>query len=151
MKQQLNRRGFIAATSVIAATGPLILSRGARASRADERLGLGVIGYGIRSRNLLSQYLHADELQVVGVAEVVDERRDIAVNRINDHYGSQVATGHVDFRELLAREDIDAVMIGTPDHWHAVPAIAACRMGKHVYCEKPLSLTIAEGLSLIHI
>jgi predicted dehydrogenase len=148
MKSNSTRRQFLGTALLAAGSGPLILSRGARAVTADQRIGLGIIGYGIRSRNLLGQYLESDELQVVGVAEPVEERCAIAARRINDHYGHSSATMHGDFRELIERDDVDAVMIGTPDHWHAIPAIMACRTGKHVYCEKPLSLTISEGRAI---
>lgn len=148
MNTGTNRRKFLGSTILALSSGPLIISRGSRATTPDERINLGIIGYGIRSRNLLGQFLQADDLQVVGVSEVDSVRLSSALNRINKHYGVDSATGHSDFRDLIARQDIDAIMIGTPDHWHAIPAIMACEAGKHVYCEKPLSLTIAEGRAI---
>lgn len=127
---------------------PFLLGASGRVIKPSDRIGLGIVGYGIRARNLLSRFLNSDEVMVVGVAEVVDERRDLAIDRINTHYGNQTARGHRDFRELIARPDVDAIMVTTPDHWHATPAIEACRAGKHVYCEKPLSLTVAEGRAI---
>src|SRR5207302_5827547 len=63
--------------------------------------------------------------------------------------GYKGCAAYVDFRELLARDDIDAVVIATPDHWHAIPVIEACKAGKDIYCEKPLSLTIHEAKVMI--
>jgi predicted dehydrogenase len=97
-------------------------------------------------------FLQQADVQVVAVCDVDAQRRLSAQKTVNDHYGRQVGAGQYrgcqvyrDFRELLTRPDIDAVMIATPDHWHAVMAIAAARAGKDIYCEKPISLTIAEG------
>ena len=148
MNTGTNRRKFLGGTILALSTGPLIISRGARATPSNERITLGIIGYGIRSRNLLGQFLQAEDVQVVAVSEIDSVRLESALNRINGHYGVDSATGHADFRDLIARKDIDAIMIGTPDHWHAIPAIMACEAGKHVYCEKPLSLTIAEGRAI---
>lgn len=95
-------------------------------------------------------------VQVVAVAEVHRGRRDDAVERVHRAYATERKAGtyrgctaFIDFRELLARREIDAVLIATPDHWHAIPAILAARARKDIYCEKPLSLTIAESRAMI--
>jgi predicted dehydrogenase len=89
-------------------------------------------------------------VRVVAVCDVDRQRRDRALERVSDAYGSSDCATYVDFRELLARDDIDAVIIATPDHWHSIPAIAACEAGKDVYCEKPMTLTISEGRAMVN-
>lgn len=149
-----SRRQFLAAA---AACGPMILCSPSRGLAApSERIRLGFIGVGIMSRGHLKRFVGTSDVQVVAVCDVVKERREHAQQIVEEGYAKQKDLGtykgcaaYVDFRDLLARDDIDAVVIGTPDHWHALPAIAACKAGKDVYCEKPLSLTIAEGRAMV--
>src|SRR5262249_52089899 len=119
---------------------------------AGERLTLGFIGVGTMGRGHLGSFLGQKDVQVVAVCDVVAERRDDAKKRVEEHYAKQKDKGtfkgcdaYTDFRELLGRKDIDAVVIATPDHWHAIPCLAAIRAGKDIYCEKPLTHNIAEG------
>ena len=153
---QITRRQFVA-TSAVAACGPMILSSPARGfAAASERIRLGFIGIGIQSRGHLKRFVGTNDTQVVAVCDVVTERREDSKRIVEEGYAKQKdmtsykgCAAFIDFRELLAREDIDAVVIGTPDHWHAIPAVMACRAGKDVYCEKPLSLTISEGRAMV--
>jgi len=118
------------------------------------RIGVGFIGTGRQAyhANLLP-FLVAPETQVVAVCDVDRWRMEQARKRVEDHYavtrpgyrGCGVAG---DFRELLARADVDAVVISTPDHWHAVMAVAAARAGKHIALEKPISLSIRQGRAI---
>jgi hypothetical protein len=89
------------------------------------------------------------EVQMVAVCDVVPEHRDRALLKVNERYGNKDCKAYSDFREVLARKDIDAVLIGTPDHWHAIITIEACRHGKDIYCEKPESLTVREGRAMV--
>ncbi|MEX2119072.1 MAG: Gfo/Idh/MocA family oxidoreductase [Pirellulales bacterium] len=154
--RKLSRRRFVQTTSAFLAL-PLILRRSARgAFAASDRLGLGFIGVGTMGRYHLRSFLGQADVQVVAVCDVVAERLDSARAMVDEHYGKgqdkgtfQGCQAYVDFQELLAREEIDAVVIATPDHWHALPAIAASKASKDVYCEKPLSLTIAEGRAMV--
>ena len=156
MTAHVSRRQFLAA-SVAAACGPMILSSPAKGfAAASERIRLGFIGIGIQSRGHLRRFVTTADTQVVAVCDVVTERREDSKRIVEEGYAKQKelssykgCAAYVDFRELLARDDIDAVVIGTPDHWHAIPAIAACQAGKDVYCEKPLSLTISEGRAMV--
>ena len=153
---RLSRREFLAA-STAAACGPMILSSPARGfAAASERIRLGFIGIGIQSRGHLKRFVGTNDTQVIAVCDVVNERREDSKRIVEEGYAKQKdmtsykgCAAYIDFRELLAREDIDAVVIGTPDHWHAIPAVMACRAGKDVYCEKPLSLTISEGRAMV--
>ncbi len=150
------RRQFLATSAAIAAS-PMILSSPARGfAAASERIRLGFIGIGIQSRGHLNRFVKTPDVQVVAVCDVVTERRENAKQIVETEYAKQKELSsysgcatYIDYRELLARDDIDAVVVGTPDHWHALPAIAACCAGKDVYCEKPLSLTIGEGRAMV--
>jgi hypothetical protein len=86
---------------------------------------------------------------MVAVCDPVPEHRERAQAIVNQKYGTSDCTAHNDFRDVLARRDIDAVLIGTPDHWHALITIAACQAGKDVYCEKPETLTVREGRAMV--
>lgn len=154
--RRVTRRQFLT-TSAIAAAGPMILSTPSRGFAApSERIRLGFIGIGIQSRGHLRRFVGTNDTQVIAVCDVVTERREDSKRIVEEGYAKQKdmasykgCAAYVDFRELLARDDIDAVVIGTPDHWHAIPAVMACRAGKDVYCEKPLSLTISEGRAMV--
>ncbi len=98
----------------------------------------------------IPQLLKQSDVQVVAVCEVDQTRRQHAQKRVNAKYSTakkdfKGCRAYSDFRKIIARDDIDAVCIATPDHWHATPIIEACKAGKDVYCEKPLTLTIAEA------
>ena len=103
---------------------------------ANERITFGGIGVGGRGSGDLRAFMGHDEVQVLAVCDV--------------HARAPATTTHVDFRELIEREDIDAVVIGTPDHWHALNSILAMKQGKDVFCEKPLSLTFKEGRAMVN-
>ncbi|HOX01109.1 MAG TPA: Gfo/Idh/MocA family oxidoreductase [Candidatus Paceibacterota bacterium] len=128
----------------------------AAAAKPNDRLTVGFIGMGIQSRGLLGGFL-GQNTQVVAVCDVDTTRRQDAQKRVNDFYarraGSAAAAGgcagYNDFRELLARSDIDAVCIATPDHWHAIITLETLRAGKDVYCEKPLTHNIHEAIEVM--
>ncbi|QEL15943.1 Gfo/Idh/MocA family protein [Limnoglobus roseus] len=147
----LSRRSFLAAS----AAAPLVLSHTARAA-ANERLTLGFIGVGTMGRGHLGGYLGRKDVEVVAVCDVVKERLDSAAGMVEKKYADRKKAGtwkgvksFPDFRELLADKSIDAVVIATPDHWHANAAVLSARAGKHIYCEKPLTHNIAEGRWLV--
>ncbi len=152
----LRRRRFLK-TSALLVSAPLI--RPARvwsqASAPSKRLTLGCVGLGIIMKSHLGNFLARDDAQVLAVCDVDTTRRDAAKQRVDAAYAAKTGTtyrgcaAYNDFRELLARPDIDAVVIGTPDHWHAYMAIAAVKAGKDVYCEKPLTHNIHEAIELV--
>ncbi len=152
----LSRRTFIRAAA--AASAPFILpsSVWSAATKPNDRVTLGVIGVGIQGRGLMGGFLAKPEFQTVAVCDVDTTRRNDGKKRVNDFYAKRNDTAykgcdaHADFRELLARKDIDAVVIATPDHWHAYMAIAAAKAGKDIYCEKPLCQSIVEARAMVN-
>ncbi len=112
---------------------------------AGRKLTVGCIGVGRMGTANLQNFLSLDDCQVVAVCDVQAARREKAKVLVNEAYGKQACTALNDYRELLARPDIDAVMIATPDHWHALIATAAANVGKDLYLEKPLGVSVAEG------
>jgi len=143
-----SRRGFLttAAAWGAAASFPTIipgraLGKGGVAA-PSERIGLGVIGYGPRCTYDLGPMLAQPDVQAVAVCDVQAKRRDAAKARVDQHYGNQDCAAFRDFREVLDRKDVDAVLIATGDRWHAHASILAARAGKDVYSEKPCGLTI---------
>jgi len=158
MRKDLNRRQFLTATTLATLTAPFLLhtTRAASGRKGpNDRIIIGVIGTGKQGRYLTNNFLAMPNTQVVAVSDVDTTRRESTRKMVDEFYtikGNKELTGCVsykDFKELLARKDIDAVVIAAPDHWHAFIAIAACKAGKDVYCEKPLSLTIHEARAMV--
>jgi predicted dehydrogenase len=139
-----------------AAAAPFVFS-GIRATAyaANERINLGFIGVGMMGRGHLSGHLGDPTVQVVAICELEPTRREDAKKKVEAKYAEAMKKGTykgcdtIDFREILGRKDIDAVVIATPDHWHAIPCVEAARAGKHIYCEKPLTHTISEGRKIV--
>ncbi len=153
---RVSRRRLLSQSAALALFGPSLAPGVLRGAAASERITLGFIGVGIQSRGHLRRFAGTPDVQVVAICDVEPTRRIDAQQTVDEAYSKQTDKGsyrgcaaYNDFRELLARDDIDAVVIGTPDHWHAIPAITAARRGKDIYCEKPLSLTIAEGRAMV--
>ncbi len=112
---------------------------------AGERITVAFIGVGRHGiRVNLPNFLAQPDAQVVAVCDVDDQHLERAYNKVNDYYANNSCSAYKDFRRVIDRNDIDAVMISTPDHWHVPIAVAAARAGKDVECEKP-TLTVAEG------
>lgn len=159
-EHSMRRRAFLRAAGAgsLAAWGmPLFVPASAlgRARQApSERITVGFIGVGWKGLqgcfgSLVHSFLANPACQAVAVCDVNRHHREAAKRTIDEAYGNGDCASYHDFRELLARDDIDAVAIATPDHWHAIQTIAACRAGKDVYCEKPLSLTIREARQMV--
>lgn len=151
------RRQFLAHTA-LAATAPLLLPSRIWAADAvakpNNRITLGFIGVGTQGRHLLNSFLPQEAVQVVAVNDVDTTRRLAHQKKVQEFYTTKQdkdfkgCAEYKDFRDLIAREDIDAVVIATPDHWHAYPGVAAANAKKDIYCEKPLSLTIHEARAM---
>jgi predicted dehydrogenase len=154
MFMKTNRRDFIKSATV--ASLPLVLPSSIWGAETppNSRLGMGFIGMGKQSRGLLASFLQ-ENVQVLAVCDVDTTRREDARARVDKYYQENPAKGsagckaYVDFRELVARKDIDLVCIATPDHWHAITTLAALRSGKDVYCEKPLTHNIHEAIEVM--
>ena len=131
-------------------------ARGANGSVApSERIAVGLIGKGLMGRGHLNVLAYRREVQLVAVCDVDRTRCEDGRSTVDAIYAANTPGGsyqgcaaYNDYRELLARPDIDAVVIVTPDHWHSLQAIDAAKSGKDVYCEKPVSVTIQEGRRL---
>lgn len=145
-----SRRQFLRTTLATGAawTAPVIVpatSLGSTGRAApSERITLGVIGIGPRCTYDLKSMLQLSDVQCVAIADVQKSRREAGKALVDGHYGNQACRLYRDFRELLARDDIDAVIIATGDRWHAPASIMAAEAGKDVYCEKPCGLTIEK-------
>ena len=142
----MKRRDFIK-TLGAAFTFPTIVSCTIFGKHApSNRITIGMIGMGRQARySNVKFFLHAREARVVAVCDVDKWRLDNAKQDVDKHYGNKDCRSCTDWRELIARDDIDAVMVSTNDQWHIPISLAAVRRGKHVSCEKPLTLSIAEG------
>lgn len=151
------RRSFLRSAAMLSAAPFILPSKVWGAAHApNDRITMGFIGMGKQSRHLVDTFMRHPICRVVAVCEVDTTRREAAQQRVNQFYtdnpelGSADCAAYNDFREIIARDDIDAVCIATPDHWHAIPTLAALRAGKDVYCEKPLTHNIHEAVEVIH-
>ncbi len=161
---RVSRRGFMKAAAATVAMPYIIPSSALGADghvSPSERICMGFIGIGGQGGGHLfggawtyipGGYLAREEVQVLGICDIRRDVRENGTRRVNDAYGKKAASGgyqsckaYNDFRELIARDDIDAVLIGTPIHWHAIMTIMAAKAGKDVYCEKPTAMTVAES------
>ncbi|MGC8743622.1 MAG: Gfo/Idh/MocA family protein [Verrucomicrobiia bacterium] len=160
MISHTNRRGFLkralgiclSAGALPQIVSPSVLGANGEVSPSN-RITLGFIGTGDHgiNRNINGFIRHKDAM-IVAVCDVDKSRREQAKKFVEDRYSQQLkdaqykgCDAYSDFREIINRKDIDAVMISTPDHWHVIPAIMAVKAGKDVICEKPLTLTVNEG------
>ena len=145
-----SRRSFLKQAAASAVIAPFILPSRvwAAETKPNSRLGMGFIGMGGRARGLLTEFL-AYDTRVVAVCDVDTTRRNDAKRKVDEAYGNKDCAAYNDFREIINRKDIDAVCIATPDHWHAIPTLAALRAGKDVYCEKPLTHNIHEAIEVM--
>lgn len=160
MDNKLSRRSFIK-TATVGAVGVTVFpqfltsckdKKGATVAD-DGKIRLGFIGLGQQAMYLLNGYIGMDDVRVVAGSDVYGVKRERFLKRVNEHYASKNVENTVEvyenYRDLIARNDIDAVVIATPDHWHAFIAIEACKAKKDIYLEKPLTFTIKEGRALV--
>ena len=158
-QQRISRRQFVHRSAAAIAMPAIVPASalGLNGKRPpSERINIGMIGVGFQARGHLNFLLRHPDSQVLAVCEVDRTRRDDAKRIADTYYEDQIKAGTykaisatADFREVTSRKDIDAVLIATPDHWHVITATEAMKAGKDVYCEKPLTLTIAEAKVII--
>lgn len=113
------------------------------------RIVIGVIGTGGQGMSDMRGFLNKDEAQVVVVCDVDTDHRNQARDAVNEKYGNRDCAAYNDFREVIGRSDIDALLLAVPDHWHAIAAIMAVRAGKDIHAQKPLAYNIAEGRAIV--
>ena len=161
-----SRRRFGAAAAVAAA--PFIVPRSVFGANApSNRVNVAIIGCGNQSRADVPAMLQMADVQVVAVCDVNRGSRGYAQPEhflgrepvrqlVHDHYATREKSGSyrgcdasADFRDVLARDDVDAVVVTLPDHWHALVTVLACQAGKDVYCQKPMSLTVDDGRRMV--
>ena len=149
--RSFNRRRFLKTAGTAAILPAVLRGYAAQTSTTapNNRINVGVIGMGWQGPGNTQNFLASQDCQVVAACDIDANHLQAAIKLINDTYGTEDCKGYHDYRELLARDDIDAVMIAVPDHWHEIVATEAARRKKDVYGEKPLAHTIAEQQSIV--
>ncbi|HEV3080802.1 MAG TPA: Gfo/Idh/MocA family oxidoreductase [Gemmataceae bacterium] len=145
MTSKIDRRTFNQGAATIGALAALHAT-GMSALGSNERIQVGIIGVGNRGDQLIDALLPHKDAEIVALCDVYEPYLEAAQKKV----GGKARLYH-DYRQLLDQKDINAVVIATPDHWHALQFVAACRAGKDVYVEKPLSLTISEGQKMVAV
>ncbi len=148
-KRDVSRRRFLQTTGVAAATA--MTARSVRAvAGANERLNIAVIGLGGQGRYDTRCLLEAggDGVRLVAICDLDQQRLDDTTGEMKKDFGAEVEQTK-EYRRIIDRNDVNIVIIATPDHWHAIPAVLACQAGKDVYVEKPLAHNVAEGRAMV--
>ena len=146
---RIGRRGFLFRAAAFSAAAVGCRASGAEAAKPSNTVTMGFIGNGGRATQLLPVFMNLADTRILAVCDVNRERRERAKATADAFYGNRDCTAFRDFRDLLARPDIDALYIATGDRWHARLAILAMQAGKDVYCEKPISLSMREGEAVV--
>jgi predicted dehydrogenase len=153
-KTNLSRRRFLrtAAEAGAVLMAPQLIPGAALgkdgAVAPSERIVMGGLGLGGRGRGDLGSLMQNPDAQFVAICDCQKERRELVKKMADEHYGNTDCALYSDMHEILAREDIDAMLIATGDRWHTMASITAAKAGKDVYCEKPCSMTISESRAL---
>src|SRR5437667_7724917 len=152
MHAKVSRRQFIATTAAaIAAPTFIPASALGKAGRPapSERIVVGIVGWGMQGPGNTSGLMAQKDCQVVAACDLDTRPLQKAVEAINKKYGNTDCKSYHDYREMFVRDDIDAVMLAVPDHWHAITAIEAAARKKDIYGEKPLARTISEQRAIV--
>ena len=143
-----SRRSFIA-SAAIGTSLPMTAASASRILGANDRIRLALVGCGGMGRGDLRDMLRAGKTDAVALCDVDDSQVDRAQKDVVSEFGQKAELLTRDFRHVLDRDDVDAVIVATPDHWHALPTVEACKAGKDVYVEKPLAITVWEGRQMV--
>ncbi|MHA8098995.1 Gfo/Idh/MocA family protein [Aquirufa aurantiipilula] len=161
----LNRRDFLSKASLAFGSIMIVPRHVLGGKRPDgssylapsDVLNLGFIGTGKQGRGLSNSFLSTGQVRISAISEVYQAKANLFLDRVKENYAKNPTWGaystipvYQDYRELLASKNVDAVVIATPDHWHAAMAVRAAEAGKDIYCEKPLSLTVKEGRAMVN-
>ncbi len=149
---RLSRRQFLTTTASALALPAVVPSSVLGADGAvppSERITMGVVGWGMQGPGNTSAFMNLKNCQVLAACDLDKNHLERAVNAVNNKYGNQDCKAYHDYREMMARKDIDAVMLALPDTWHALTAVEAAKNGKDIYGEKPLARTIAEQQAIV--
>ena len=119
------------------------------ANAPSNRIHIGVVGCGSQASGLTENAIKHENTRIIALCDLDQNRLNEGKTKVDQFYGDTACATHHDFRELLARDDIDAVIVGTPDHWHALVCVEAARRGKDIYCEKPLTWSLGEGKAVV--
>jgi len=151
----LSRRRFIGQTTslALAAAGFPYVVRPAALGKtgsvaASERITVGCVGVGPQGTGVMRNFLAQNDCRVVAICDLKKPRRDEVSAIVNKHYGNNDCAVYTDFREIIARDDIDVILAAPNDHWHVLVALEAARAGKDIYLEKPMGLSLAEDQAL---
>jgi predicted dehydrogenase len=145
-KNPVSRRQFLKQATVTAgalALPTIVPSSVFGANAPSQRVNLAMIGVGGRGSAVMNGFIRYDDVQFVAVADTYRDRRERAQAQLNKRYGDHVVKAYADFRDVLKRDDVDGVVVCTPDHWHVPVALYAARAGKDMYVEKPLGVSMA--------
>src|SRR5216117_974814 len=148
----ISRRRFIAATAAAVAAPtvfPVPIMPQPTMPAPSERIVVGIVGWGMMGPGNTQGLMAEKDCQVVAACDLDKRPLQQAVDEINKHYGNTDCKSYHDYREMMARDDIDAVMLAVPDHWHALTATEAANHKKDIYGEKPLARTIAEQQAIV--
>jgi predicted dehydrogenase len=154
-KKMISRRRFLTGAAGLSAAAvgfPYFVPSSALGNAgnvaASNRIIVGCIGVGGQGTGVMGNFLRQRDARVVAICDLKKQRREAVRNIVNKHYKDTGCVVYEDFRELVARDDIDVVLVATADHWHVLTSLAAVRSGKDVYMEKPMGLSVAEDQAM---